>query len=235
MIGGASLVRYGIMPNYTDYDKAMDYFRRKKCYREYVTPDHLKKIYDQKMTDMLKNGVITEVPYEDLLWINPTHLVPKANGNMRLVMNMTKVNRFMKRIKFKMEGISTLSELLSKNDYAISFDLKDAYNNVHVHPSMRPLLGLAWRGKCYTFVGTPFRVNDAPRVLTMIMRIAVCIIREVWNVKTEVYLGDSPSSSRPRLSETDWTGGVPISSVARVDSEPGKITSKSLENFYVLG
>jgi hypothetical protein len=48
--------------------KAMDYFKRKKCYREYVAPsDNLKKIYDQKMTDMLKNGVITEVPFKDLL------------------------------------------------------------------------------------------------------------------------------------------------------------------------
>jgi hypothetical protein len=87
MIGGVSLVRYGIMPNYTDYTKAMDYFRRRKCYREYVAPsDNLKKIYHQKMINMLKNGVIAEVPYQDLLWINPTHLVPKANGDMRLVM-----------------------------------------------------------------------------------------------------------------------------------------------------
>jgi hypothetical protein len=146
MIGGDSLVRYGIMPNYTDYNKAMEYFKRKKCYQEYVAPDNLKKIYDQKMTDMLKNGVITEVPYEDLLWINPTHLVPKANGDMRLVMDMMKVNRFMKRIRFKMEGVSTLTDLLSKNDYAISFDLKDAYNNVPVHPSMRPLLGMDGAG-----------------------------------------------------------------------------------------
>jgi hypothetical protein len=68
MIGGASLVRYGIMPNYTEYVRAMDYFKKKKCYREYVPPsNNLKKIYHQKMIDLLKNGVITEVPYEDLL------------------------------------------------------------------------------------------------------------------------------------------------------------------------
>jgi hypothetical protein len=190
MIGDASLVRYGIMSNFTDYNKAMEFFKKKKCYREYVAPDHLKKIYDQKMINMLKNVVIAQVPYQDLLWINPTHLVPKANGDIRLVMDMTKVNRFMKRIKFKMEGVSTLSELLNKNDYTISFDLKDAYNHVPVHPSMRPLLGLVWRGKCYTCVGMPFGLNDAPRVFTMIMRVAVRIIRKVWNVKTEVYLGD---------------------------------------------
>jgi hypothetical protein len=142
------------------------------------------------MINTLKNGVIAQVPYQDLLWINPTHLVPKANGDMRLVMDMTKVNRFMKQIKFKMEGVSTLTDLISKNDYAISFDLKDAYNHVPVHPSMHPLLGLAWRGKCCTCVGMPFGLNDAPRVFTMIMRVAFRIIREVWNVKTEVYLDD---------------------------------------------
>jgi hypothetical protein len=190
MIGDAPLVRYGIMPKYTDYNKAMEFFKRKKCYREYVAPNHLKKIYDQKLTDMLKNGVIVQVPYQDLLWINPTHLVPKENSDMLLVMDMTKVNWFMKRIKFKMEGVSTLSELLSKNDYAISFNLKDTYNHVPVHPSMRALLGLAWRGKCYTCVGMPFGLNDAPRVFTLIMRVAVRIIREVWNVKMEVYLDD---------------------------------------------
>jgi hypothetical protein len=172
MIGGASLVRYGIMPNYTDYNKAINLFKRKNCYRVYVAPDHLKKNYDQKMIDMLKNGVITEVPYQDLLWINPTHLVLKANGDMHLVMDMMKVNRFMKRIKFKMEGVSTLSELLSKNYYAISFDLKDAYNHLPVHPSMSPLFSLEWRRKYYTCVGMPFGLNDAPRVFTMIMRVA---------------------------------------------------------------
>jgi hypothetical protein len=61
------------------------------------------------------------------------------------VMDMTKVNKFMKQITFKMECTSTLSNLLAKNDYAISFDLKEAYNHVPVHASMPPLLGLAWR------------------------------------------------------------------------------------------
>jgi hypothetical protein len=42
------------------------------------------------------------------------------------VMDMTKVNKFMKPISFKMEGTSTLSNLLTRNDHAITFDLKEA-------------------------------------------------------------------------------------------------------------
>jgi hypothetical protein len=33
-----------------------------------------------------------------------------------------------------------------------------------------------------------FNLNDVSRVFTMIMTVCMCIIREVWNVKTEVYL-----------------------------------------------
>jgi hypothetical protein len=62
------------------------------------------KIFDEKVEKMQKNGVVMETPYEELLWINPCHLVPKANGDQRLVMDMTKVNKFMKPITFKMEG-----------------------------------------------------------------------------------------------------------------------------------
>jgi hypothetical protein len=89
-----------------------------------------------------------------------------------------------------MEGSSTLSNLLVKNDYAISFDLKEAYNHVPVHVTMQPLLGLAWKGNCYKCLEMPFGLNDAPRVYMMIMRMCVRIIREVLDVKTEIYLDD---------------------------------------------
>jgi hypothetical protein len=184
---------------------------------EYTASPSMMKIFDEKMENMLKNGVIVEAPYEELIWINPCHLVPKANGDMRLVMVMTKVNKFMKPITFKMEGTSTLSNLLTKNNYVIRFNLKEAYNHVLVHVSMQPLLELSWRSKCYKYLGMPFGLNDSPHVFTMIMRIFVCIIREVWNVKTEVYLGDllllpriwnayEISDRRCRYYSSGWVG-----------------------------
>jgi hypothetical protein len=51
-------------------------------------------------------------------------------------------NQFMKPIHFKMEGTPTLEQLLMKNDLAISYDLKEAYNHVPLHPTMQNLLGV---------------------------------------------------------------------------------------------
>jgi hypothetical protein len=55
MIGGASLIRRGIMPNYTD-------FQKRKRYCEYTVSLSMMKIFDEKMENMLKNGVIVQAP-----------------------------------------------------------------------------------------------------------------------------------------------------------------------------
>jgi hypothetical protein len=103
---------------------------------------------------------------------------------------MRKVNQFMKPIKFKMEGVTTLKQLWERNDYTISFDLKEMYNHVPVHQSLRPLLGVACHGKLYRFVGMTFGLNNTPRMFFVIMRIVTKTIREVWSIKTVVYLHD---------------------------------------------
>jgi hypothetical protein len=40
-----------------------------------------------------------------------SHLKQKVNGDMRLVVDMKKVNKFMKLIEFKMKGVTTLKQL----------------------------------------------------------------------------------------------------------------------------
>jgi hypothetical protein len=89
-----------------------------------------------------------------------------------------------------MEEIATLEQCLRPEDFAITYDLKEAYNHVPIHPSMRPLLGVAWRGRCYQFKGMPFGLNDAPRVFSSIMKKAVQTIREVWRIRAVIYLDD---------------------------------------------
>jgi hypothetical protein len=51
----------------------------------------------------------------------------------------------MKPIHFKIKNTPTLEQLLMKNDFAISYDLKEAYNNVPVHPTMQDLLGIQYQ------------------------------------------------------------------------------------------
>jgi hypothetical protein len=69
-----------------------------------------------------------------------------------------------------------------KNDFAISYDLKEAYNHVPVHPTMQDLLGIQYQGHLYKYQGMPFNLNDVPRLFTQIMKKAIHAIREIWRV-----------------------------------------------------
>jgi hypothetical protein len=92
--------------------------------------------------------------------------MPKSNGDMRLVVDMREVNQFMVQKHFKMEGIPTLQDLIRRNDFAIFFDLKEAYNHVPVRPTFQNLLEIQFIGTTYTYRGMPFGLNNAPRVFT---------------------------------------------------------------------
>jgi hypothetical protein len=56
---------------------------------------------------------------------------------------------------FKIEGTPTLQDLIRRNNFAISFDLKEAYNHVSVHPTFQNLLGIQFMGTTYTYRGIP--------------------------------------------------------------------------------
>jgi hypothetical protein len=128
----------------------------------------------------INNGVLKKTPYEDLIYVNPAHLVPKANGKMRLVTDMYVVNSYMQKIHFKMENIVTVEELVQEKDFAITFELKDAYNHIPVHKSLQYLLGIGWKNECYRFMGMPFGLRNASKVFSLIMRKLERAIREMW-------------------------------------------------------
>jgi hypothetical protein len=189
-LGASVLVLKGIMARYKNRAKAMKKLQERKTYSEFQRTSRLQKIFDEQMSDWIKNGVLKETPYEDLIYINPAHLVPKANGKMKLVTNMCVVNSCMQDIHFKMENIVTVEELMELDDSSITFNLKHAYNHIPVHKSLQPLLGIGWKGKCYRFLGMPFSLSDAPRDFSLIMRKVERQIRELWGVKVVIHIDD---------------------------------------------
>jgi hypothetical protein len=114
------------------------------------------EIMDKRIKDTIANKVLIEMDKKSLRWSNQYRLIPKTNGDYQLVVDMRGVNQFMKLIHFKMEGIPTLEQLLMKKDFAISHDLKEAYNHVPLHPTMQGLLGIQYRGRLYKYQGMPF-------------------------------------------------------------------------------
>jgi hypothetical protein len=58
---------------------------------------------------------------------------------------MVELDKMVKK-HFKMERTPTLEDLIRLNDYPVAYNLKEAYNHILVHPSMRDLLGIMYKG-----------------------------------------------------------------------------------------
>ena len=65
-------------------------------------------------------------------------MVPKKDGTHRPVINLKALNKFIKRQHFKMDGPQVIKDLLQKEDWMVTVDLKDAYLYIYHGSSMEP-------------------------------------------------------------------------------------------------
>jgi len=88
----------------------------------------------------------------------------------RLVVDLRQVNAHLADIKFKYEALSEFMAALVPYDNLISWDIKDAYHHVYIHPDDRPYLTFTLDGRTFEPVTMPFGLSVAPWAWTKIMR-----------------------------------------------------------------
>jgi len=97
-------------------------------------------LVQKEIGKLLQKGAITPVKSVQGQFVSQIFVVPKKDGKFRPVVNLKALNRFMKRLHFKMEGVHLLKDLLQKGDWMVTIDLKDAYLSVPVAQEHRSFL-----------------------------------------------------------------------------------------------
>lgn len=116
-------------------------------------------------------------------------LVPKKNGQLRPVIDLSSLNRYLHVDKFKMTTPQSVRAALSPQDYAVSLDLKDAYFHVPIHPGSWKYLRFAMEDQTYAFVALPFGIASAPQVFTRVFG-AIGAFLHRHNVNIVMYIDD---------------------------------------------
>ncbi|XP_068222863.1 uncharacterized protein [Palaemon carinicauda] len=89
---------------------------------------------------MLSKGALQPVQKPSPGFCNRLFLVEKATGGWRPVIDLSALNKFIKKTTFKMDTSKLVLAALREGDFMISLDLKDAYFQIPVHPSSRKFL-----------------------------------------------------------------------------------------------
>ena len=86
-------------------------------------------------------------------------LVPKKNGKLRLIIDLSLLNRYIKKQSFKMETVKSVRQAMRLNDWAVSIDLIDAYLHVPIHHQSWKYLCFVYEDQVYHFTALLFGMS----------------------------------------------------------------------------
>ena len=156
-----------------------------------VTDPVQAQILTQEILTLLQKDAIMKVdPDEQLTGFYSTYfLVPKKDGGIRPILDLRRLNAFIKVLPFKMLTTGQILESIERGEWFTSIDLEDAYFHVPICPNHRPFLRFAFQGQAYQFKVLPFGLSLSPRVFTRVVGAALSPL-QLSGIKILPYLDD---------------------------------------------
>ena len=104
-------------------------------------------------------------------------LVPKKNGKLRLIIDLSVLNHFVYTETFKRETERKVKNAVQLNDWAFLLDLTEAYLHIPIHHRSRKYLRFTLKGRVYQYKALPFGLSTSPFVFTRLMTVIATFLR----------------------------------------------------------
>ena len=118
----------------------------------------------------LENGVIKEAQHEVGEFISNIFVRPKPDGEARIILDLTELNKKVQYQHFKMFSLSTAVDLVTPGAFMASVDLRHAYYTIPIKIEHRKYLRFTWKGKLYEYTCLPNGLSACPRIFTMLLK-----------------------------------------------------------------
>ena len=132
---------------------------------------------EEEVASLLSKGAVEEIIPECPGYYSRIFLVPKKNGKLRLMIDLSVLNHFIYTQTFKMETQRKVKDAVQLNDWAFSLDLMDAYLHIPIHHRSRKYLRFTLRCRVYQFKALPFGLSTSPFVFTCLMIVIATFLR----------------------------------------------------------
>ena len=126
---------------------------------------------------LLNKQVIIKCEPEPIEFVSPIFTISKTDGNIRLILNLKKLNDFVEYYHFKMDNIHTALKLITKNCWMASLDLKDPYYSVPIHTDSQKFLKFFYQGHLFKFTAFSNRLSSCPRKFTKLYKPILATLR----------------------------------------------------------
>ena len=123
----------------------------------------LHQLIDKNAVELVRNQ-------SSLGFFNRLFLVPKPNNKWSPILDLSKLNLFLKVEKFKMETPETIRTSLQQGEWVTLVDFKDAYFHIPIQEQSRKYLRFHVQGQTYQFKALPFGLSTAPMEFTVLVK-----------------------------------------------------------------
>ena len=139
----------------------------------------------------LKRAIVPVEPCTDQ-FISSYFAVPKLRspGKFRPILNLKKLNKNIKKYKFRMEGLAQIRDWIQPNSWLCTMDLKDQFLHVKINSRFHKFLRFAWLGKLFQWTVLPFGLKCSPRVVTKILKPVMAYLRTTFGILISIYIDD---------------------------------------------
>ena len=128
--------------------------------------------------------------------ISPLKVVPKKGGKLRLILDLSWLNRYLIFPKFRYDSVKQIADLFEMGDYMFAWDAKDGYWHVDLHEDMWQYMCFEWEGQILYFAVMPFGLAPACWVFTKMMRVSINYMR-MQGLKVLAYIDDGLAAAQP--------------------------------------
>ena len=118
--------------------------KREKPLFMYKRNAHESDKISNEIQSLANKNVIERCSHEQGEFISNIFTREKKNGGIRLILDLSELNKSIAYHHFKMDNIDSAVTLLREGDYMASVDLRDAYYTVPIHPDSRKYLRFLW-------------------------------------------------------------------------------------------
>ena len=123
------------------------------------------------LEEILYKQIIRGTTHESAEFASPIFIVKKPGGGTRLILNLKKFNAIAKYVQFEMDGIKIIINIITRNCFMVTKDLKDACYSVAISRRFQKFLKFKWKDKLYCFKCFPNSLGSCPRKSTKLNKV----------------------------------------------------------------
>lgn len=149
------------------------------------TPFGLREKVEKKIEELMEADIIEPVE-EPTEWVSPTVVVPKANDDIRICVDMRRVNQALIRERHPIPTTEELLQDMNKSKVFSKFDLKWGYHQLELHPNSRNLTTFVTHVGLFRYKRLMFGISTASEIFQNEIRKVVQGIPGVANKSDDI-------------------------------------------------